>query len=138
MPAATIFQFVNTLVLPFWLLLIIYPGWKHRNISIYLAVAFLACIYAYYIITGPPMDLNAFTSLNGVMSLFTVPEAVLVGWIHYLAFDLLAGNWMANQAKEFGIKQVFIIPCLIFTFMLGPVGYLLFSLLKVSKFGRTN
>lgn len=133
-----LFQFVNTFVLPFWLLLLIYPKWNHRNTAIYTAITLLASIYAYYIITGPPMDMESFSTLEGIVSLFGQPQAVLIGWIHYLAFDLLVGNWVVNQAKEIGIKHIWTIPCIIFCFMLGPVGYLLFTILKISKVGRVN
>lgn len=137
MSAADIFNFANTFVLPFWLLLIVYPKWQLRNVVIYSAAALLACIYAFYIFTGPSMDFDSFGSLEGVMGLFTVPEAVLVGWIHYLAFDLLMGNWIVNHSRELGIKHLFVIPCLVFCFMLGPVGYLIFTIVKYSKLGRT-
>ncbi len=138
MNSEIIFQFVNTLVLPFWLLLLVYPQWKHRNTVIYSMVALLASIYAFYIFMGPSMDLESFNSLEGVMALFQQPEAVLVGWIHYLAFDLLVGNWIVNQTKEIGIKLIWAVPSILLSFMFGPVGYLLFTILRISKRGRVN
>ena len=37
-------------------------------------------------------------TLAGVQTLFTVPEMVLIGWLHYLAFDLFAVLWIAQRS----------------------------------------
>ncbi|GGD72213.1 hypothetical protein GCM10011412_07330 [Maribacter cobaltidurans] len=74
-----------------------------------------------------------FGSLGSVMNLFTEEHAVLAGWIHYLAFDLLVGMWMIDQNKELGIHKALMAPCLFFTFMFGPLGFLLFWTIKTIK-----
>ena len=69
-------------------------------------------------------------SLGGVASFFSVKELILLGWVHILAFDLLAGSWEAEEAERAGLSRTALIPCLILTFMLGPVGLLLFLTLR--------
>jgi hypothetical protein len=64
------------------------------------------------------------------MELFTNPRLVTAGWIHYLAFDLLAGLFIRNNAQKHGISHWILIPCLLFTFMFGPVGLLLYLLIR--------
>jgi len=109
------------------------PKWKVSRFLIdYKVIPIaLSIIYAIYIFQavqiGGMMD---FGSLKSVMVLFTEENAVLAGWVHYLAFDLLIGMWMLDQNKELGINQFIMAPCLIFTFMLGPIGFLLFILIK--------
>jgi hypothetical protein len=71
------------------------------------------------------------------MALFTEENAVLAGWVHYLAFDLLIGMWMLDQHKELKINQLLIAPCLFLTFMLGPIGFLLFIIIKTVKQKQT-
>ena len=71
-----------------------------------------------------------FGSLESVMDLFTEEKAVLAGWVHYLVFDLLVGMWMVNQNRDLGIHQILMAPCLLGTFMLGPVGFLLFMIIR--------
>ncbi len=78
-----------------------------------------------------------FGSLKSVMALFTEENAVLAGWVHYLAFDLLIGMWMLDQNKELKINQLLIAPCLFLTFMLGPIGFLLFIIIKTVKQKQT-
>ena len=67
-----------------------------------------------------------FGSLDSVMELFTDEKAVLGGWIHYLAFDLLVGMWIVDKNQTLKISPFLIAPCLVFTFMLGPVGFTFF------------
>ena len=138
MSPESVFSFVNTFVLPFWIIIWFIPKWKHRNTAVYIAAAILAATYATYLLLGPGVDITQFGSLEGVKALFTNETAVLIGWIHYLAFDMLIGNWVVNQSQELGIKHILVLPCLLFCFMLGPVGYLLFQILKFTKIGRIN
>jgi hypothetical protein len=64
------------------------------------------------------------------MRLFTNEWAALAGWIHYLAFDLLVGTWEVKDSQERGISHWFVIPCLVLTFLLGPIGFLLYTVLR--------
>jgi hypothetical protein len=133
MPAATVFSIANMIALPMWLLLILLPNWKITRFLIDFKVIplLLSGIYALYIFqamqTGGGMD---FGSLASVMALFTEENAVLAGWVHYLAFDLLVGMWMVDQNKSIGIPQLLMVPVLLGTFMLGPLGFLLFMVIK--------
>lgn len=45
--------------------------------------------------------------------------AVLPAWVHYVAFDLWTGMWMARDAVARGVPQLLLIPCLFGTLMLG-------------------
>ena len=46
---------------------------------------------------GPPPGAG-FDTLAGVRLLLSTPEALLAGWVHYLAFDLFIGAWQAEDA----------------------------------------
>lgn len=136
MTPTTVFSIANALVLPMWLLLLIAPNWKVTRFLIDFKVIplVLAVIYAFYVITGLiHTGMPDFGDLQSVMALFTEQEAVLAGWIHYLSFDLLVGMWMVNQNRTLGIHKGLMFPCLLGTFMFGPLGFLLFMILKFSK-----
>lgn len=134
MEVQEMFQMVNAMVLPGWLVLAVFPRRSWRNTVIYSLAIVLALIYGFYIITGlPSFDLSAFSTLYSVKQLFTMDQVVLAGWVHYLVFDLLVGNWVVNQSVRHRIKHYWIIPCLLFCFMFGPLGYLLFTLIRVLK-----
>ncbi len=131
-----IFSIANSLVIPMWLLMIILPNWKVTKFLMNFKVipVLLSLLYVFYIsqaiqISGW-MD---FGSLSSVMALFTEENAVLAGWVHYLAFDLLVGMWIVNENKKLGIHPLILAPCLLATFMLGPVGFLSFYIIKYLK-----
>jgi len=128
MTPSIVFSICSTIVLPQWLLMIVAPKWKwtQKLIRSYIIPVSLAIVYAIYTVKGLPNANGGFDSLENVMKLFTSQEAVLIGWIHYLAFDLLVGSWVLLTAQKKQIHHGFVIPCLIGCFMLGPVGFLLF------------
>ncbi len=78
---------------------------------------------------------GSFETLAGVRQLFTNDWALLAGWVHYLAFDLFVGAWIAREASRSGLSRLFMIPVLPLTFMFGPAGLLLFQIFKTA-FGK--
>ena len=136
MTTADVFSIANTMAMPMWLLLMVLPKWKVTRFLIDYKVIplLLSLFYVYYMFShvqsGGGLD---FGSLSSVMSLFTMEFAVMAGWVHYLAFDLLVGMWMINQNRELGIHQLLMAPILFATFMLGPVGFLLFMIVRTLK-----
>ncbi|MFN4147236.1 MAG: ABA4-like family protein [Runella sp.] len=138
----TVFQIANALVLPQWALMIFAPRWHVTQwlVRSYLIPVVLACLYAYFIFSGPPLDVSDFGSLEGVKHLFSAggDAALLAGWIHYLAFDLVAGSVVWQDAQTKGIKHIWIILPLFFCFMLGPVGLLLYWLIRTWQTKKLN
>ena len=136
MTPSTVFSIACAIAMPMWILMIFLPKWKVTRFLIDFKIIpiVLSLIYTVYIIlalqTGGMMD---FGSLSSVMNLFTEEQAVLAGWVHYLAFDLVVGMWMLDQNKELKIHSLLMAPCLFGTFMFGPVGFLLFVIFKSFK-----
>jgi hypothetical protein len=133
MSLETLFKFASYSVIPFWLLLIFAPRWSwttrlgHSPVLLLL----LTPIYAYmlfgYGATPEGMD---FGSLYGVMVGFAAPQIAVAGWIHYLIFDLFVGAWETRDAQRRGVPHLLVIPCLIATLMVGPIGLLLYVLVR--------
>lgn len=133
MTPSEVFSIAGALALPMWILLIFLPRWKVTQFLIDFKVIpiLLSLLYAIYVAIALYEDgMMDFGSLASVMQLFTVENAVLAGWIHYLAFDLLIGMWMLDQNKQLKISQLLMAPCLFGTFMFGPVGFLVFMMIK--------
>lgn len=124
-----IFGATSTTAMVSWLALIFLPRWRWLRIGLrYGVIAGLAALYAmlafvyFFRVEG-----GGFGSLTSVGLLLQSPPALLAGWIHYLAFDLFLGTWIAERADERGLSRVVQAPILVATFMFGPVGYLLFA-----------
>lgn len=139
MSTSDIFQIVNSIVLPAWLILIFFPSKNWRNPVIYTFAAAMAVVYAVYVIQGlGDFDMESFSKLEGIKAMFTSDEAVLTGWVHYLVFDLLVGNWILNQSQKHNINHFLMIPCLLLCFMFGPVGFLLYYVIKLIMTKKIN
>lgn len=129
----TVFQLCNSIAMIGWLILLVLPMWYTSDKFVLGIIISLFCIiYTYYIITNiGAIDMKSFASLKGVTALFTNPLAVLIGWVHYLAFDLMVGLFIKKNSQKYGISHWIIIPCLLLTFMFGPVGLLLYLFIRL-------
>lgn len=129
----TVFLICNYGVMPFWLLLAVAPGWTWtgRLVHSILIPVVLGSVYLTGFLTAPPAPAGAsFGTLEGVMLFFSQPHGVLVGWVHYLVFDLFVGAWMVRDARRRGLHHGFVVPCLALTLMLGPIGLLLYAAIR--------
>jgi len=136
MSSETIFQLCTTLALISWIVLIVLsPFWlRVDKFLIGVIITLFAIVYAWLIFqVFTPGDFQKFGSLNGVMELFTNRTAVTAGWVHYLAFDLMTGIWEKKNAVKYNIHHLLLVPCLLLTFMLGPIGLLLYLLIRFIK-----
>ena len=132
MKAEQFFSIASTIAMLSWIVLVIAPRWIVTRkiilsgvIPLLLSVAYLILIILFF-----GKSEGGFDSLANVMKLFTNEWVVLAGWIHYLAFDLFVGTWEVKDAQEKSISHWFVIPCLVLTFLLGPIGFLLYSILR--------
>jgi hypothetical protein len=131
MTSASVFQVANSLALIGWIILIVFPVYRTDKLLIGIFISLLAIVYTYIAINSFSIeDVKSFGSLEGVMSLFRYPKILLAGWIHYLAFDLMVGLWIKNNAFKLGINYWLVVPCLVFTFLLGPMGLLLYLVIR--------
>jgi hypothetical protein len=133
MDASLLFKIANTSVLPAWLLLVLLPHWKYTfPIIRYGIVVALASLYVFILFSSSSeFNSDSFSTLENVQKMFQQDTAVLAGWIHYLAFDLLVGTLIVEQAKKHHIHRVLYTLALPFTFFLGPVGYLIYVVIRL-------
>ena len=132
----SIFQLSSAVAFIGWLLLIIGSPFilEIDRFLVGIIITLLAIVYAWLIFSAfHPGDMKKFGTLDGVMELFQNKTLVAAGWVHYLAFDLLAGIWIKRNSVKYNIPHMLIVPCLLFTFMLGPVGLLLYLLIRIIK-----
>jgi len=50
--------------------------------------------------------------------------------VHFLAFDLFVGSWEVQDAQRHNIPHWMVVPCLVFTWLFGPVGLVLYLSLR--------
>ncbi len=135
MTAAQLFQIANPVALLGWIVLIISivlkrPVWRDQLAGRFWPLG-LSAVYSALILFFFFKAPGGFDSLANVQLLFTSEWAALAGWIHYLAFDLFVGTWIARQVMEQGMSRLLLILLLPVTFMFGPMGFLGFEVARL-------
>jgi hypothetical protein len=130
-----LFQLCNSIAPLAWLFLLFFPKWKWTKIIVLQGIIplLLGIVYLALIVLFFGEGDGNFNSLDGVTKLFTNPWTITAGWIHYLAFDLFVGSWEVSNAQKLGIKHYLIIPALLLTFLFGPIGLIIYYLIRAIK-----
>jgi len=132
-----LFDVTNILALIGWGMLILLPrGEGVLHVVLYGAIGLLCACYVVMLVSltgnlvdpvaapGTPPQPDFEYSVQGLMAMFRSEGAIVVGWTHYLAFDLFAGLWIARDADKRGAGRLIQVPFLLATFMAGPAGLL--------------
>lgn len=129
-----LFTIANTGILIAWLPLLFAPKWfvSQKMLAFPYVPFVLSFFYLFFLISDGGLGEADFSSLGGIVELFknATPEAAAAGWMHYLAFDYWVGCWMVRDAQNKTIPHTLIVVPLLCTFMLGPVGILLYVILS--------
>ena len=71
-----------------------------------------------------------FGTIEGVRAIFASDGGMVVGWVHYLAFDLFVGLWIARDADNKQFNRFVQAPVLLATFLAGPLGLLVWLVMR--------
>ena len=134
----TLFQVCNPVAVAGWLALLVAlqnrrPASAAATIGGIVIPLSLGAVYAVVLasnIVGAP---GGFSSLQEVADLFSNRWLLLAGWVHYLAFDLFIGAWEVRDANERGVSRLMVVPCLVLTFLFGPIGLLCYHGVRLRR-----
>ncbi|MBM3547524.1 MAG: DUF4281 domain-containing protein [Alphaproteobacteria bacterium] len=128
MEPEALFRLANLLALAGWIVLgigiavrsaLLHERIAGRTIPIVLSLGYAALISVHWWSAE-----GGFGALSEVSALFRSPWMLLAGWVHYLAFDLFVGAWIAGDAAARGQSRWLLLPVLPMTFLFGPAGFL--------------
>lgn len=133
----TVFRTGNALALLGWLALAASPPrvrwapaarrFAGRALPLVFALLYVAMLLVHRPAAG------GFGSVAEVQALFAQPGPLVAGWLHYLAFDLFVGAWIAERAEALALPHALLLPVLLLTFLFGPAGWLAFLLLRALR-----
>ncbi|MBX3480382.1 MAG: DUF4281 domain-containing protein [Caulobacter sp.] len=141
--AANGYLWANGIAMAFWLVMILarfikpMRGWADPLCGFIAPGLFAACYLLLLAVNigGASGDMG---TLAGVQTLFSQPNMLLIAWLHYLAFDLFVGGWISRTGDAEGVSPWLLTPILLLTLFFGPVGFVLFLLLRfVRRRGAT-
>ncbi|MEM1286616.1 MAG: ABA4-like family protein [Pseudomonadota bacterium] len=124
----TVFSLAGMLAMVGWATLLVSPFipiWSERLAGLIIP-AILAAGYVVLVLVFPA-EQGGFGSFAAIVELFSQPQALMAGWVHFLAFDLVVGAWICRKAREDGLRFWMVVPCLPVTFLFGPAGFLMFQ-----------
>jgi len=130
-----VFQTGNTLAACGWLALVASPAsarwtptiWRVTGwyLPLLLCAAYLVMMAMHWRGQG------GFGSLAEVQELFRQPGVLTAGWLHFLAFDLFVGTWIARGCASMKLAHAWVVLLMLLTFLLGPVGLLGYLLARM-------
>ena len=135
----TLFYWVNLGVLPFWLVLIFFP---YSNLSRYfvtsifpvllLSGAYIFVLYKSYLNSYDFMNnFSLYLSIDHLLNLFSNKLYLMIFWIHFISINLFTGGWIVKDSQKLNINKVLIIIPLVITYLIGPMGLLLYWLIRI-------
>ena len=137
-----VFQASFLLVAPFWLLMIVAPGWgvTRRVVASPWIAAPAALLYLVLVAPGVVgvLSVVATPDLATIAALLATPEGATIAWVHFLAFDLFVGRWVYLDARSRGMPAWLSSPLLVLTLMLGPTGLVGHLLARARYHGTTT
>ena len=127
MPWAGLFTFVHVVALAGWALLFLAPrSPRVASYVLYLCVGMICLTYTVMFASQLGSIAGGdFLPIEGIKALFASDGGVVIGWTHYLAFDLFIGQWIAKDADHKGFSRVAQAPILLLTLLAGPIGLLI-------------
>ena len=142
----TLFSLTNGIAMIGWALLAALPRKPLvAAIVLYLGVALLCLAYAviFALLISESVDPGLVAgvksadisdySIPGIRALFQSDGGIVLGWTHYLAFDLFTGLWIAKDADAKGFSRIVQLPILFATLMAGPIGLLVWLVTREAR-----
>tara|TARA_B100000963_G_scaffold357938_1_gene381314 strand:- start:193 stop:666 length:474 start_codon:yes stop_codon:yes gene_type:complete len=134
-----LYYWVNLGVLPFWIILIIFP---YSNLSKY----FVTSIFPIFILSGAYVfilyksyinsydfinNFSLYLSLDHLSNLFADRSFLIIFWIHFLSINLFTGGWIVRDSQKFSMNKFFLVIPLIITYLIGPIGLFFYWLVRI-------
>ena len=136
----TLFSMGSSLILPFWVLMIIVPRWRWTIWLIRQPWIILppALIYAIAFIPEASTVIPAVLrpEFGPLQTLLGTPSGTVLAWNHMLAFDLFVGRWIYLDAHEQHISAWLTSLCLILVLLVGPIGWMSYGIIRMIMLSR--
>ena len=140
-----IFYIANIGVIPCWFLLIVSPNHtitkffvKSLVIPLLLSTAYIFIVYQIYVTENIFEVFNIYLGLDELYTLFSNEGFLLIFWLHFLAINLFVGNWIANDGQTHSVSKILIIFSLILTYFTGPLGLILYWVVRIFYSKKIN
>ena len=126
-------------VIPFWLMLVIFPNSRVTQIFVnsiivplILAAAYGHVLYQAILLGENMSDIfKLYLDLENLYVIFSTENFLLVFWLHFLALNLFLGSWVSRDSVRYNISRKLIFVPLILIYFTGPIGLVLYWFVRV-------
>ena len=134
-----LYYWVNFGVLPFWLILIFFPQsnlCRYFVTSIFpillLSGAYIFMLYKSYLSSYEFLaNFDLYLSISNLSNLFSNETFLMLFWIHFVSINLFTGGWIVKDSQKFGINKIILFLPLVITYLIGPLGLLIYWLIRI-------
>lgn len=133
----TVFSAANLFAMLAWIALIfgprpdmLYSILRDGVVGLFSLFYAVLLVYLMFIAPSAGGEMPDFTSIEGVRTAFAEDAGLTLGWVHYLAFDLFVGLWVARDADERSLSRILQAPILAATFIFGPLGLCIYLIVR--------
>ena len=133
-----IYFIANWGVIPFWLLLIIFPNRGVTNFFVnsviaplILATAYIFTAYNIFLEGNLFDSFQLYRGLESLYSMFSNEDFLLVFWLHFLALSLFLGSWVAKDSQRFMLPKFIVVISLVLIYFTGPIGLLIYWFIRI-------
>ena len=133
-----IYLIANWGIIPFWILLIIFPYHQLTNffvqsivIPLLLAIGYAYLSYKIYLDGNIFGRFELYSGLNSLYSMFANEALLLIFWLHFLAISIFAGTWIVRDSKKYLVPKIFTIISLVLTYFTGPIGLVFYWFIRI-------
>ena len=135
----TLYMWINLGVLPFWFILIVFPQSHLSRIFVTSIFPFfiLSGVYSFILyksyLIGYDFDGNftLYLGLSELSRLFEDQLYIMIFWTHFIAINLFIGGWIVKDSQKFSINKVLMAVPLIVTYLIGPLGLILYWIIRI-------
>ena len=134
-----LYYWVNLGVLPFWIILILFPKsnlCRYLVTSIFpillLSGAYILMLYKSYLSSyNFESNFKLYLGINELSELFTDNSYLMVFWIHFISINLFTGGWIVKDSQKFSINKILLSLPLLITYLVGPIGLFFYWLIRI-------
>ena len=134
-----IYLWLNIGIIPFWIILIFFPQSKICGLFVtsIVPIVILGTVYIYlfYYFYNSNVDFfenfNLYLGLYNLTDLFQNESFLILFWIHFLAINLFCGSWIVKDSQKFNMSKYLNIIPLIITYFVGPLGILVYWIVRI-------
>ena len=134
-----IYLWANFGVLPFWIMLILFPQSKITHffvnsiiLPLLLSTAYIFVLYKTILLDEPIINVfKLYIDLDSLYTIFANENFLLIFWLHFLAVNLFLGSWISKDAIKYNISRGLVFTPMLLVYFSGPLGFVLYWFFRI-------